>query len=438
MDTLITSESADPLSWILALPWASIFVFLWLFVLLRLLWLNNRLKIRLFSFTEAELSQIRQSGVANYTRILRWLADPNRLLMTFLVNNIFLTALIIGLSAWLLFTGFHLFGSASYFLAAVGLTLVIFFAGETLPGYHTLQKMPVRSLVFIRITKIIFNPIITGLLWLDTQAEKFAREREEKAILEEINEKLEDSETEEEKEIFKGIFNFSHLLVRQIMRPRVEITAFSVNLTFHELLNKVNKFAYSRIPVYSDSLDRIEGIIYIKDLLPHIQKNENFKWQTLIRRAYFVPESKKVDELLRSFQEERVHIAIVADEYGGTAGLVTLEDILEQVVGEIRDEFDEEESHFKQIDENTYVFEAKTSFHEFCKVLNIEEDIFEKIKGESESLAGLVLEIFGRLPKVGEKITFDKCLFTIISADVKKIRKIQVQLMESQEAAEKE
>ena len=429
MDTLITSESADPLSWILALPWAGILVFLCLLLSLWLLWLNNRLKIRLFSFSEPEIAQLRQFTDTRSKKILYWLSKPNELLMGFLLTNLMLIGIATGCSYFLCSRLFILSGFWENVGCLTCLAILTFFSGETLPVYHAMQKIPGRGLVLIRLMQFLFSPLIAGLIWADHQAEKYARKWEEKAILEEIHEKLEDAETEEEKEIFKGIFNFSALLVRQIMRPRVEMTAFPTQLTFHELLNKVNKFAYSRIPVYAENLDKIEGILYIKDLLPHLSRNENFKWQTLLHRAYFVPENKKVEELLRDFQEERVHIAIVVDEYGGTAGLVTLEDILEQVVGEIRDEFDEEEIHFRQVNETTYVFEARTSFHEFCKVTGLDEDVFKEVRGESESLAGLVLELFGKLPKTGEKIEFQKLLFTITSADVKKLRKIQVQLV---------
>lgn len=205
----------------------------------------------------------------------------------------------------------------------------------------------------------------------------------------------------------------------------MDITAFDISISFHELLDKINKSGYSRIPIFHETIDRIEGILYIKDLLPYIERDEYFRWQSLLRPGFFVPESKKIDDLLRDFQAKRVHMAIVVDEYGGTSGLITMEDIIEEIVGEINDEFDEDEIAYNKLDDNTYVFEGKTSLNDFCKIVGEDPALFEEVKGESESLGGLILELNSKLPRAGDKIIFDKFVFTIVAVDSRRIKRVR-------------
>jgi putative hemolysin len=217
------------------------------------------------------------------------------------------------------------------------------------------------------------------------------------------------------------------LTVKQVMQSRMDLTAVEMTMDFHELMDRINKSGYSRIPVYNDTVDYIEGILYIKDLLNHIDKEEDFEWQKLIRKAMFVPEYKKVDALLKDFKNKRVHMAIVVDEYGGTSGLVTLEDLIEEIIGEINDEFDEiDDVSFKQLDDQTFIFEGKTSLNDFCKKLEIEPQVFDEVRGENESLGGLLLELNTRLPKSGAKIVYDRFEFTVTAVDAKKIKKVKV------------
>lgn len=233
--------------------------------------------------------------------------------------------------------------------------------------------------------------------------------------------------TTEEKDILKGIVNFGTLTVRQVMQSRMDLTAVDITMDFHELMDKINKSGYSRIPVYNETVDHIEGILYIKDLLNHIDKEEDFEWQKLIRKAMFVPEYKKVDALLKDFKNKRVHMAIVVDEYGGTSGLVTLEDLIEEIIGEINDEFDDiDDVTFKQLDEHTFIFEGKISLNDFCKKLEIEQQVFDEVRGENESLGGLLLELNTRLPKSGTKIVYEQFEFTVLAVDAKKIKKVKV------------
>jgi CBS domain containing-hemolysin-like protein len=213
----------------------------------------------------------------------------------------------------------------------------------------------------------------------------------------------------------------------EAMQARVQVTAFDIELDFHELMDRINKSGYSRVPVYRDDLDHIEGILNVKDLLPHIHLDEHFNWQTLLRPVYFIPESKRLDDLMKDFQNRRVHMAIVVDEYGGTSGVITLEDIIEEIFGDINDEYDEdEEVNYTQVDENTYVFEGKVLINDLCRILNIETDYFDEVRGNSESLAGLLLELFSRLPRTGEIATHREVTFKVQSADKKRIKKVRV------------
>lgn len=237
------------------------------------------------------------------------------------------------------------------------------------------------------------------------------------------------SDSEEERDLLRGLATFAQTTARQAMHPRLNITAFDIELDFHELMDKINKSGYSRVPVYRDTLDSVEGILYVKDLLPHLHHDEHFAWQKLLRQAYFIPESKRLDDLMQEFQKRRVHMAIVVDEYGGTSGLITLEDIIEEIFGDINDEYDEEEEiNFTQVDEKTYIFEGKADIDDFCRILGLEQDYFEEVNGHSESLAGLLLELFSRLPRTGDQVTYRDVTFKVQSADKKRIKKVRVLL----------
>jgi putative hemolysin len=237
------------------------------------------------------------------------------------------------------------------------------------------------------------------------------------------------AESEEETDLLRGLANFRQTNAKKAMQARLHITSFDIELDFHELMDKINKSGYSRVPVYRDDLDHVEGILNVKDLLPHLHHNEHFNWQKLLRPAYFIPESKRLDDLMKEFQNRRVHMAIVVDEYGGTSGLITLEDIIEEIFGDINDEYDEEEEvNYTQVDENTYVFEGKVLINDLCRLLNLEPDYFDDVRGNSESLAGLLLELFSRMPRTGEIATHRTITFKVQSADKKRIKKVRVLL----------
>jgi gliding motility-associated protein GldE len=248
----------------------------------------------------------------------------------------------------------------------------------------------------------------------------------------ELNHALEittdENTTEQEKDILRGILNFGNTSVKSVMQARRDIVAFDTEMDFHDLMDKINKNGYSRVPVFKDTIDKIEGILYIKDLLKHVDKDESFDWVSLLHQPFFVPENKKIDDLLYDFQEKRVHMAVVVNEYGETEGLVTMEDIIEEIVGEINDEFDDETTDYKRIDESTYLFEAKTSLNDFCKVFDLETTYFEKVRGESETLGGMMIELFARIPNAGEEITFEKFVFKVQSVDLRRVKKVHVKL----------
>jgi len=237
-----------------------------------------------------------------------------------------------------------------------------------------------------------------------------------------------------EPDFLKGIAGFGTLTVRQVMRSRIDIAAVDVAMNFHELMDFINKTGFSRMPAYRETIDHIEGILYIKDLLPFTEEDENFRWQDLLRPGFFVPENKKIDSLLKDFQEKRVHIAVVVDEYGGTVGLITLEDIIEEIIGEINDEFDDEAAGFRKIDDHTYVFEGKTLLHDLCKTLDVDGSVFDEVRGESESLAGLILELTNDLPNVGKRITYKQFTFTIEAVDKRRIKRVRVHIHEHEES----
>ena len=237
---------------------------------------------------------------------------------------------------------------------------------------------------------------------------------------------IDKSTSKEEKDILKSIINFGSIKVKEIMKSRVDIVAFEIDESFEKISELINKSGYSRIPVFKETIDNIEGVLYVKDLLPHLN-DKNFDWTKKIRPAFFVPENKNIDVLFKDFQEKRVHLSLVIDEYGGVSGLVTLEDIIEEIVGDIKDEFDfEEDFYYKKIDSNTFLFDGKTSLNDLCKVLNIHKDFFDASKGESESLGGLILELNSKIPSVGDKIKFDNFIFTIMSVDNKRIKRVRV------------
>ena len=393
-------------------------------------------EVAFFSLSAKDVNECRAGTRPADQQVVALLERPRVLLATILILNNLVNVAIVTLSTY---ATWQYFGKTSQGWLIIALTtaitIAILFFGEILPKQYAIHY----SLNFARnmagvlnVFTQILKPLSIALMSISRLVEQRLEKKGYNVSVDELNQALEittqhdKTATEEEKEILKGIVNFGTLSVKQIMRSRMDITAIDIETDFHELMDIINKTGYSRIPIFRETIDSIEGFLYVKELLPYLNQEESFNWQTLLHKGFFVPESKKIDALLRDFQEKRVHMAIVVDEYGGTAGLITLEDIIEEIVGEINDEFDESDVRYNKLDENTYVFEGKTSLNDFCKIIDEDSALFEEVKGESESLGGLLLEIHSKLPRAGEKINFDKYVFTVVAVDSKRIKRIRV------------
>ncbi len=391
-------------------------------------------EVALFTLSSDERARMRESENKSERAIVALLDNPQRLLATLLIFINLVNITFITLATILTQ---KLLGSKDNPIAVIiltfGVTFVIVFFGEMIPKVYANQynlRFAKLTVPIIEFASFIFRPIASMLLAISNLFTHSVERKGYSISAEELHHALEittgKDTSEQEKDILKGVVNFGNTSARQIMRSRLDITAFDLDWDFHELLDKINKSGYSRVPVYKDKIDKIEGVLYIKDLLPHIDKDENFPWQKLLHNPFFIPESKKIDDLLYDFQEKRVHMAIVVNEYGETEGLVTMEDIMEEIVGDIHDEYDTEAIEYKKLDENLYEFEAKATLNDFCKVLNINVDELDEARGSSESVGGMLLELFGRLPNASEDISYKQFKFTVVSADNKRIKKVKV------------
>jgi gliding motility-associated protein GldE len=394
-------------------------------------------EVAFFSLSNEDLEEIGESNSPNGKKVLELIESPKKLLSTILILNNLINIGIVTLTtfvAWSIF-GSNATGIVVILVQTVGVTFAIVFFGEIVPKVYANKAKREFSLIMspsIAFFSTILKPISVFLMAFSDVLEKRIKKKGYSLSVNELNQALElttEDTPSEEKDILRGIVNFGTLTVKQVMRSRMDITAVDVDIDFHELMDRINKSGYSRIPVYEETIDNILGILYIKDLLPHIEQEEGFAWKELIRKSFYVPENKKVDTLLKDFQQKRVHMAIVVDEYGGTSGLVTLEDLIEEIIGEINDEFDDrDEFLFQEIDSSTFIFEGKVSLNDFCKKLELDSQIFDEVKGESESLGGLLLELNSKFPKNGTKIIFEDFEFTILAMDSRKIKKVKVHL----------
>ncbi|MBX2955790.1 MAG: gliding motility-associated protein GldE [Cyclobacteriaceae bacterium] len=397
-------------------------------------------EVAFFSLKPEDLDRCRESDERSDKTILELLSKPRQLLATILIMNNTVNVGIVTLATFLMW---ELSGTRKPEEIIVGvvtfvITFVLTFFGEIVPKvYATKNNLSFARFMAAgwRILIVICKPISAPLMTMSNFVERRVEKKGYQTTVEELNQALElatstDETSAEEKEILRGIVNFGTLSVRQVMRSRIDISAVDSELNFFELMEFINKSGFSRLPVYRESLDKIEGLLYIKDLLPYLDQDAGFAWQKLLRTPFFVPETKKVDSLLKDFQEKRIHMALVVDEYGGTAGLITLEDVIEEIIGEINDEFDEAGLAYQKIDEHTFAFEGKTSLHDFCKALDVEPNTFDEIKGESESLGGVILEINKGFPKAGDRIQYNQFTFTIEAVDKKRIKRVKVHVHE--------
>lgn len=369
-------------------------------------------------------------------QVKRLLENPQRLLATILIsNNLVNVALIITLAfATSSILDFSTAPVIGLIIQASFITILLLLFGEILPKIYASQKSDVvtkKTASFLYALSLLFSPLINLLINSTSIVNnRMTRQKRRTISKDELSHALEltSDSSDEDKEMLEGIIRFGDKRVVDIMTSRVDMVDIDSKLNFKDLLAKVVEAGYSRIPVYANSRDNVKGILYAKDLLPHLDKPTSFRWQTLIRPAFYVPETKMIDDLLTDFQQNRVHLAIVVDEFGGTSGLVSLEDILEEIIGDISDEYDTEEKLFTKIDNHTYIFEAKIQLNDFFKIEDIDEAVFSKIANEVETLAGLILEIKGEIPSKNERFDYGHYVFEIMAVDNRRIKKVKLHI----------
>ena len=394
-------------------------------------------EIAFFSLTPTDLAEIEDGKTTTDQHVKELREDSERTLATILIANNFVNVTIIMLCNFV-FASLVKFKAAwlEFLCITILLTFLLLLFGEIMPKIYSRQnplKYCRRSVGFILVMRRLFWPLETLLMHSGALAEKVVQHENHVLSVDDLEQALEltdKDEIREEQQMLKGIIRFGDETAKEVMTSRQDIVDLDIKSTFAEVLQCIVENHYSRIPVYQDNTDNIRGVLYIKDLLPHLTKPSNFRWQSLIRPPYFVPETKKIDDLLREFQESKVHIAIVVDEFGGTSGLVTLEDILEEIVGEINDEFDEEEKTYSKLNYNTYLFEGKTLLSDFCKIINVPDDEFAEVEGDADSLAGLLLELKGDFPSIHEMIDYANYTFEVMAIEERRISRIKVVIHE--------
>lgn len=407
-----------------------------------LLWLSALIsgsEVAYFSLGRNELEELEASEDKVDAAVLKLINKPKDLLAGLLIANNTVNVSIVIISYYITFRGFS-FGELAwlgYLIQTVVVTFFIVMFGEVVPKVYATENN-------LRIARKL-QPYIAGLLWISAPFVKILvlgtqvidsriKQQSQQVSKDELNQAIEMTYEEEpaypdEKDILKGIVNFGEITTKQIMVPRQEIKAVSVETTFENLLVMVTEWGYSRVPVFRESLDQVEGILYLKDLLRHSGESVDFDWSVLLRKPFFVPEKKKIDDLFRDFQKKHTHIAVVVDEYGGCSGLITLEDVLEEIVGEINDEYDEvEESQIKQIAEGVYLCEARVLLHDLSRQTGLDLELFEDYLSDADTLAGLVLEIAGKFPEIGEEIQHANYRFFVTDADDRRIKTIRLEV----------
>lgn len=391
-------------------------------------------EIAFFSLSPKDISIIDEEHTVKDSRIKMLRLDSERTLATILITNNFVNVTIIMLCNYCFekIIDFQDSVILQFVTVTILLTFLLLLFGEVMPKIYSAQK-PLRfcrtSVGFILVVRKLFWPIESLLLYSRPLAEKVVQKDSHVLSVDDLEQALDltdKNEIKDEQSLLKGIIRFGDETVKKIMISRQDIVDLNLKASFPEVLKCIIDNNYSRIPVYQGNIDNVKGILYIKDLLPYLDKPSNFHWQSLVRPSFFVPETKKIDELLREFQQNKVHIAIVVDEFGGTSGIVTLEDIIEEIVGEINDEYDEDEKSYIRLNQTTYIFEGKTPLSDFSRILNIDEGIFSDIEGEADTLAGLILEIKGDFPSLHEKIDYKDYSFEVLEMDERRIAKIRV------------
>ncbi|MEC4004175.1 gliding motility-associated protein GldE [Flavobacterium sp. SUN052] len=391
-------------------------------------------EVALFSLTKKNLADLASQNPSKAKIVNQLLSKPKKLLATILVANNFLHISIVILFSFSLDEVFSTIESSilKFIVEVVLVTFLILLFGEVLPKIYA-SRNNIKFASFIAFPLVILDKLLSPISMPMRSFTLFIQEKLGKQktnfSVDQLSQALEltstEDTTQEEQKLLEGIVSFGNTDTKQVMSPRIDLFALDIEETFAEIFPKIIEKGYSRIPVYEDNIDHIVGVLFIKDLIPHINKKE-FDWKTLLREPFFVPENKKLDDLLKDFQSMKSHLAIVVDEYGGTSGIVSLEDVIEEIVGDISDEFDDENINYSQIDDKNFLFEGKINLKDFYRIIDVDENSFEIRKGEAETLAGFILEILGNFPKKGQKIHFENCLFTIEVVDKKRVKQIKV------------
>jgi putative hemolysin len=398
-------------------------------------------ELAFFSLGPNQLHELRMKEDKADRSVLHLLEMPKRLLATLLIANNFFNVAIVIISTYVTNSLFD-FGRFPYWLAffiqVVVVTSLILLLGEVMPKlYATRNNLKLARFLAgtVGIIVKLFYPLSSVLVHSTNLIDRRMSRKAYNVSISELSDAIElttsKNTPEEEKKILQGIVKFGDIEVKEIMRSRVDVTSVEVGINFRELLTIIIDSGYSRIPAYEDSFDNVKGILYIKDLLPHLSREEDFNWKSLLRDALFIPENKKINDLLQEFQEKKIHMAVVVDEFGGTSGIVTFEDIIEEIVGEISDEHDEPVGDFEysKLDDFNYIFEGKTSLNDLCKILDLEDDLFDEVRGDADSLAGLLLELMQKMPEKDEKVSFAQFNFTVKAVDKRRIKRVLVTIL---------
>ena len=392
-------------------------------------------EVALFSLSKSDIES--KSNLKSFKIIANLLEKPNKLLATILIANNLINIAIVILFTKIGEVLFNAIGSPliQFFVEIVVATFLILLFGEILPKIYASRNNINFSRIIahpLRILDIIFSPISLPMQKFSNYIKNKLAIQNSNISIDQISHALDltrpEDTTKQEQKILKGIVNFGNIETKEIMHPRIDIFALDGKLKSEEVLKSITTTNYSRIPIFDENLDRIIGILHIKDLLPFLDKKE-FQWKELLREPLFIPENKKLDDLMLEFQEKKVHLAIVVDEYGGTSGLVSLEDVIEEIVGDISDEFDDDNLLYSKIDDHNFIFDGKTSLHDLCRIIKVDKNIFDEYKGEAETIAGFILEISRSFPKKNSKINFMKFVFTIESIDKKRIKQIKLSIL---------
>lgn len=418
-----------------------IFPLLLLVILLVASALVSGSEVAFFSLKMQDIDQAKSLSKNTVDRLTDLLDHPKTLLATILISNNFINVGIVILSAFITNLMFDFSDNATlgFVVQIIAITFLILLFGEVLPkvyasknrlGFSVMMSQPML------VMRSLFRPVSSVLVRSSGWIEKRLKSTAESLSVDDLHQALEltsqENASEEEHKILEGIVKFGSTTVKQIMKPRLDVVCVDITWDYQRVLDLILDSGYSRIPVYQENFDQVKGVLYIKDLIPHVDAPADFAWKDLLREAFFVPENKKIDDLLKEFQERKIHLAVVVDEFGGTSGIITLEDVIEEIVGEISDEFDDEELVYSKLDEHTFVFEGKIHLNDFYKVVKADSAVFDEHRFEADTLAGFLLEIAGKFPERNEEIDFDRYRFKVESIEGRRIKRIKVSTEENE------